>query len=116
MAADNIGEGSIIFKVFLEKILKLGLYYQIFGFKVIFILMSLVQHYSVEKRDGKKDEIRLVGPSSFEIIFVLLAKAIIIQVQIPLIKVCKTKVDKPLLGFTFLGLLQQFDSGHIRLY
>lgn len=78
LAKYTVIKSSIIFKVFLEKILKLSLCHQFLAFEATFILILLLNHYSVEKQGGIKDFVRLVGPSGFKIFFILLAKTIAI--------------------------------------
>ena len=77
LAKNAINQSSIIFKILL-KVFKLFLYYQIFDFRAMFILMLLLNYHFIEKQNGKKILIRSISLSSFEIIFILLAKTIII--------------------------------------
>lgn len=43
------------------------------------MLVLLLDHQSVKKRGGKKEAIRLVGHSSFKIVFILLAKMVVVK-------------------------------------
>lgn len=65
----------------------------------MFILMTLLNHKSIEKYVGKKDLVSFLGPSDFEIVFALLAKAIVVKVYIYIIKVGKPSLEKPLLRY-----------------
>lgn len=75
MIKDVVSKSPIIFKVLLEKTFKLSLYHWVPNFGVIFILISLLYYCSIEKQK-KKDLVRTVNFSGFEIGFILLAKAI----------------------------------------
>lgn len=44
----------------------------------MFLLMLLLNYYSVEKQGGKKGLIWPVDPSNFEIIFISLTKTIVV--------------------------------------
>ena len=70
----------VVFKVLLEEILKLRPHHQVFGFKVTLMLMLLLNYCFAEKQGSKKDAVGPVGPSSFEMIFTLLVKAVTVQV------------------------------------
>lgn len=48
LTVDTIGKSLIILNIFLVKIFKVGLCYQIFGFKIIFMLILLL-NYSFTK-------------------------------------------------------------------
>ena len=78
LVKDTISKNLIAFKVFLEKVLKFPLCYQILGFKATFILMPLLNNCFLEKKNSKKDLIGLINPTSFKIIITLLAKIIAI--------------------------------------
>lgn len=78
LVKNAISKNPIISKVFLEKVLELSLCYYILSFKKIFILIIVLNHYFIDKWDGKKDFIRQVSLSNFKIIFILLAKMIVI--------------------------------------
>lgn len=78
LAKNAINKSPIISKVFLEKVLKLGLHHWVLGFKIIFILMVALNHHSAKKQSGKNDMVKPVSPSYFEIIFKLLAKVVAI--------------------------------------
>ena len=49
LTKNAISENSIVFKVFLKKILQFLLYYQIFDLKAMFLLMLLLNYSSIEK-------------------------------------------------------------------
>ena len=78
MAKDTVSKNLIISKVFSKKILKLLLRHWIFSLEVTFLLMLLLNHYSKEKQGSKRDLIYPIGLFSFKIVFLLLAKTIII--------------------------------------
>lgn len=69
----------VVFKVVLEEILEFRLCYKVFGLGAMFILMPLLDNCSVEKRGGKMGAVKLVGSNSFEIIFTVLVKTIVIK-------------------------------------
>ena len=71
---DAVSKNPIISKVFLEKIFEFLLYHYIFGLKATLLLMPLLNHCSIEKRDGKKDSIWPIKLSGFKIVFTLLAE------------------------------------------
>ena len=73
-----VSKNLIIFKIFLEKILKFLLCHQNFSLRVTFLLMLLLNHCFIEKQDSKKDFIWPISLGSFEIVFILLAKIIAI--------------------------------------
>ena len=79
LAKNAISKSLIIFKVFLEKLLEIFLCHRIVGFDATFLLMPLLNHCLVEKQDGKKNSIWLIGLGSFEMILILLAKTIAIK-------------------------------------
>lgn len=76
LAINAVCKNLIVSKIFLQKILKLGLYYQVLDFRAIFILILLLNYYYTEKLDSKKDLVEFIGLSNLEIVFILLAKAI----------------------------------------
>ena len=78
LAKDAISKSSIIFIVFLKKILKFFPYHQIFVLKITFLLISLLNYYSTKKQDSKRNLIWLVGLNGFEIVFILLSEIIAI--------------------------------------
>ena len=78
LAKDAITKSSIIFKILLKKVFKFFLCYQIFGFKVMYILMSLLNYCFAKNQDSKKDLIVFIVFSNFKIIFILLTKLIAI--------------------------------------
>lgn len=80
LAENIINKSLIVFKVFLEKVFEFRLYYQVFSLKARFILVLLLDYQSVEKQRGKKNLIALISPSSFEVILILLAELVAIQV------------------------------------
>lgn len=78
LAKDIVSKNSIVSKVFLEKILKLSLCYQVFCFERTFMLMPALNQHFMEKQDSKKNLVEPVGTNDFEIIFTLLVKIIAI--------------------------------------
>lgn len=78
MVADTVSKSPIVFEIFLEEALKLCLYYLVFGLEATFILMPLLDHRSAKEQDGKKDLVRLVGPSGFEMILTRFAEPVAI--------------------------------------
>ena len=79
LAKDIVRESQIIFMIFLKKILEFFSHHQIVGLRAIFLLMPLLNYYSAEKQDGKKDLVRLISPSSFKIVFILLVETIVVS-------------------------------------
>ena len=79
LAADAVSKSLIVSKVLLEEVLELRSYHLVLSLKATFILVLLLNHQSAEEQKSKKDLVRLVGPSSFEIILTLLAKLVAIQ-------------------------------------
>ena len=55
LAKEVISKSLIIFKNFLKQILEFFLYHQIFGFKAMLLLMSLLDYCLTGKQNGKKD-------------------------------------------------------------
>ena len=55
LAKNAISKNQIIFKVYLEIILKFFLHYQIFGLRATLLLVPLLNYCPVKKRDSKKD-------------------------------------------------------------
>ena len=55
LAKDIISKNSIIFKIFSEQVFELFLYYQILSIRTTFLLMPLLDHFSIKKQDGKKN-------------------------------------------------------------
>lgn len=49
LTANTVIKNLIIFKVFLEEIFELSLNYWIFGFRVMFLLRSLLNHYFLQR-------------------------------------------------------------------
>lgn len=49
LAANAVSKDLVIFKKFSNKIFRFGLYYWVIGFKVIFILMPLLNYHFLEK-------------------------------------------------------------------
>lgn len=116
LARDDIGKAPVILKVFLKEIFKFGLYHWVFGFKATFILMLLLNHYSVEKWGSKKDLVCFVCSSSFEIVLVLLAKMIVLKMWNFIIKIGKLSLKSLFTRTNSIVLYQQFDSGRIRFH
>ena len=77
LAKNAISKSLIIFKVFLKKVLEFLLYHWIVSLEAI-LLMPLLNHCSAKKRSSKWDLIWPIGPVSFKIILILLAKIIAI--------------------------------------
>ena len=80
LAKDTVSKNLIISKVCLEKILEFFLRYRILSLRAMLLLVLLLDHYSAEKRGGKKDLIWPIGLGGFEIVFTLLAETIAIEV------------------------------------
>ena len=78
LAEDAVSKSPIISKICLEKILEFFSHHRIFGLKVIFLLVSLLDYRPMEKRGGKRDLIWPIGSSGFEMVFILLTKTIAI--------------------------------------
>lgn len=76
LATDAIGKSFIIFKVFLKKNLKLRPHHQVLDFKIIFMLMLLLDYCFTEKQSYKKNLVRPISFNNFESVFLLLAKAV----------------------------------------
>ena len=75
-AKDAVSKSLIISKVLLKKVLKLLLHHQIFSLGLTFLLMPLLNSYSIEEQDGKKDLIWLISYGGLKMIFTLLAETI----------------------------------------
>lgn len=56
--------------------------------------MSFLSHCTVQKQNGKKDAVRPVGPNIFKVIFILLTKAVAVQMKISIVKVGKAGLQK----------------------
>lgn len=78
LAVDAVGKDPFVSKFFLEKILKLSLGHWVFNFEAMFILVLLLNYYTIEKWSNKKDLVRLINSSCFKIVFILLAKVVVI--------------------------------------
>lgn len=95
----------VIFKVFLKKIVELRLYYWVFSFRVIFMLVPLLDHHFTKKWDSKKDFVLLIDLNNFKIIIILLAKMVRVEIKILIIEVGKFGFKKPLMESGFLGMV-----------
>lgn len=80
MIINIINKSLIIAKVFLKKFFKFSFHYEFFDFKIIFMLILLLNNYFIEKQSGKKNTIKLISIGNLKIIFILLAKLITIQI------------------------------------
>ena len=69
----------VVSKVLSEEILKLRPRYRVLGFGATLMLVPLLGNCSVEKRGGEQNAVGPVGPSSFEMIFTLLAKTVAVK-------------------------------------
>ena len=78
LAEDAVSKNPIIFKVCLEKIFEFLLGHRILGLETMLLLVPLLNYCLVEKQEGKKDLIWLIGPTGFEIILTLLVETIVI--------------------------------------
>lgn len=114
-AINIIIKNPTVFKVFLEKVFELHLYYQIFGFKVIFMLMPLLNHWFAKKWGGKRVLIEFISFSNFKVVFILLSEPVIILIWVTIIKIEKLSLKRPLLQCNvcpelviFLALNKQF--------
>lgn len=76
LAINTISKNSVIFKVFLKKILKFELCYWVFSFRIIFIWMLLLNYCFAEKQNSKKNLFKPVTLNNLKIIFMLLAKTV----------------------------------------
>ena len=76
LAEDIVSKNPIIFEVCLEKILEFFLCHRILEHGTMFLLVLLLDHRPVKKRGGKKNLIWVIGPSSFDKVFTLLAETI----------------------------------------
>lgn len=75
---NNVGKLSVVSKDFSEEILELSLCCLFFCFKITFILVLLLNYYSSEKQNDKKDLIESVSSCNFEMIFTLLTEPVAI--------------------------------------
>lgn len=78
LAKNTINKVSIVFKPFSKKNFELSLSYWVFSFEVIFILILVLNYHFIEKQSNKRDLVRPIGSSNFEIIFTSLGKPIAI--------------------------------------
>ena len=78
LTKDAISKNPIISKVLLKKIFKFLPRHQIFGLRATLLLVPLLDHCPMEKRDGKQDPILSIGPGGFEMVFTLLVEPIVI--------------------------------------
>lgn len=69
-----------MFKVFWEKVVELYPRHEVFGLGATSMLVSLLDYQSTKKQRNKKDLVGLFGPSGFEMVFILLAKAITVKI------------------------------------
>lgn len=53
LTIETIGKYVVIFKIIYEEIFQLGLHYYFFIFKIIFRLMSMLNHYFLKKCGSK---------------------------------------------------------------
>lgn len=79
-------------------------YHWVLDFRAILVFMLLLHHRFIEKKSGKRNLIRLISPSSFEIVFILLIKIIAVFMQILIIKFKKLILKRPLIRFSALML------------
>lgn len=73
LTMDIINKKPIIAKVFSKKVFKLNPSYWFFGFKMMFILILLINYSFVEKKDGKRDLFQFISFNSFKTVFISLA-------------------------------------------
>ena len=76
LAADAIRKNLIVFNVFLEEVLELYLRHLVLDLIVIFMLVPLLDHRSIEKQSGKRDLGEPNSPSSFKVILTLLTEMV----------------------------------------
>ena len=76
LAKNVVSKNSIIFKIFLKKIFKFFPYHWIFGFRIVFLLILLLNYWFIKKQSGKKDLIWPISSDGFKIVFILLLKTI----------------------------------------
>lgn len=65
-------------KFFSKQVFELSLQHCLLGFRAMFILMLVLNHHSAKKQGNKRDLVWLISLNSFEMVFILLAKAIAI--------------------------------------
>lgn len=80
MTLDTIGKGLFFSKIFLEKMLEFSSCHEVFGFGVKIVLVLLLKYCSAEKQGGKKNVVESISFNNFEIVFILLKKAVIVQI------------------------------------
>lgn len=51
------------------------------------MLMLLLSHHIMQKRSGKRDVIGPVCSGSFKVVFILLIKAVVVQIRISIIEI-----------------------------
>ena len=87
LTIDTVCKGSIFSKICPEKTLKFCPSNWNFFRRAMFMLMPLLDPYTTKKWSGKKDTIGLIRSGSFKVVFILLTKAVTVQVRIPIIEV-----------------------------
>ena len=80
LAKDAVSKSLIIFKILLEKVFKLSLHHRVLDFGAMFMLIPSPNYRSTKKQGDKHDLIRPVSPNSFEVVLILLAEPVAIQV------------------------------------
>lgn len=70
---DIINKKPIIAKVLSKKVFKLNPSYRFFGFKVMFILIPLINYSFIKKKGSKRDLFKSISFNNFKIVFISLA-------------------------------------------
>lgn len=47
----------------------------------------------MQKQSGKKDAIEFVSPNGFKVILILLTKAVVVQVRIPIVEIGEVRAE-----------------------
>lgn len=89
LAIDTVCKSLIVFKVYLEEILKFYPSDRGFFYKAMFMLMPFLGHYTMQKQGSTRDVVGPIGSSGFEVVLILLTKAIPVQMRITIIEVRK---------------------------
>lgn len=75
-AINAVSKNLIVSKVLSKKIFKLNSYYWNFAFKILFILVLLLNYYFGKKHECKEDTVESINHSRFKIIFTLWTKTV----------------------------------------
>ena len=80
LAKNIFNKNLLVSKVLLKKIFEYLLYHSILNVKGMFLLMPSLNYFFTELQGNKRDLIWPIGLGNFEIVFILLAKLIAIQI------------------------------------